>query len=205
MDRLPEIIEAPEENIVSAEIIELPNEPAKLEEPIEVIPKPILDTKEIFKSHGTSGAQSLGKKDDNSLTVEKVKKPKRQISDKQRENLAKAREKALEKRQANAKLRKEGKLPTKKEQEVIDKKPVVNNIIHETKNITNNFTKEDIETIANNAASKASAKALEDYEMVRKHRKAKKKEAQQITKEKEKIRKTITDATQVQDPFGFCY
>ena len=201
MDKMPEIIDAPTENLennnISYEITEPEPElePEPVEEVVEVVPRPKIDNREIFKQ----------KKDSNPLSVEKVKKPKRQISEAQRENLKKAREKALEKRRANAKARKEGTLPTKKQQEIIDKKPVVNNIVHETKNITNNFSKEDIETIANNAASKASQRALEEYEMVRKHRKKEKREKQAADREKEKIRNTIQKATKVEDPFGFCF
>tara|TARA_R110000744_G_scaffold105862_2_gene202031 strand:+ start:470 stop:1048 length:579 start_codon:yes stop_codon:yes gene_type:complete len=192
MDKLPEIIEAPVENLDNNINMEIVDEEDPVEDDImpEVIPKPILEQKEIFKS-----------KDDRPLSISKVKKPKREISDKQRENLKIAREKALQKRQENAKLRKTGELPTKKEKEIQDKKPIVNNIIHETKNITNNISKEDIEIIS----AQASKKALEDYEMVRKHRKAEKKERQKVETEKEKIRQTLEKATKVNDPYSFCY
>jgi hypothetical protein len=192
MDKLPQIIEAPVENIENNINMEIIDEEDPVEDEImpEVIPKPVLDQKEIFKS-----------KDDRPLSISKVKKPKREISDKQRENLKIAREKALLKRQENAKLRKTGELPTKKEKEIQDKKPIVNNIIHETKNITNNISKEDIEIIS----AQASKKALEDYEIVRKHRKAEKKERQKVETEKEKIRQTLEKATKVNDPYSFCY
>ena len=191
MDKLPEIIEAPVENIDNNINMEIVDEEGVVDDIMpEVIPKPILEQKEIFKS-----------KDDRPLSISKVKKPKREISDKQRENLKIAREKALQKRQENAKLRKTGELPTKKEKEIQDKKPIVNNIIHETKNITNNISKEDIEIIS----AQASKKALEDYEMVRKHRKAEKKERLKVETEKEKIRQTLEKATKVNDPYSFCY
>ncbi len=198
MDRFPEIVEAPEENEVEQNLsmdIEDQEPQEEVEEPVEVIPKPVIPQKEIFKNKNTN----------NPLEVEKVKKPKRQISDKQRENLRIAREKALEKRRANAKARKEGTMPTKKEQEIIDKKPVVNNIVHEHKTINNNFTREDIESMAMNAASKASAKALEEYETVRKYRKEEKKKKQAEQAERQKIKDTIQKATKVVDPFDFCY
>ena len=196
MDRLPEIIDAPVENIeneVDMEVSEV--EEPEPEEIVPIEPRPKIDNKDIFKSKNTN----------NPLEVEKVKKPKRQISEKQRENLRIAREKALATRKANAKARKEGTMPTKKEQEILDKKPVVNNIVHETKNITNNFTKDDIETIANNAASKASAKALEEYETIRKYRKEEKRKKQAEALERQKIKEKVISATKVSDPFDFCY
>jgi hypothetical protein len=108
------------------------------------------------------------------------------------EKLAKAREKANETRRKNKELRLKGekKYPTQvkedkvKEQQEL-KRPVVNNITHETKNITNNITHEDIERIS----VEATKKTLIEYEMIRKKRKEEKK----IKKEEENRKLKITN------------
>ena len=116
------------------------------------------------------------------------------------DNLAKARAKANAKRAENAKLRKEQKEQgvvkpaiTKKEkadyQEKVEKERP---IIHQ--NITNNITPEDINKIAVEASSKATAKALEEYETIRKARKAEKKKAQAVHKEKVIVQQKINTA-----------
>jgi ABC-type methionine transport system ATPase subunit len=113
------------------------------------------------------------------------------------EKLALSRAKGNETRRKNKEARLKGEMPTPtqkkkivKEQEEEKKRPVVNNIVHETKNITNNITHEDIEKIVN----QSTKKTLEEYETVRKQRKA----AKQIVKhkeiEQEKVKKTILAA-----------
>ena len=101
-----------------------------------------------------------------------------------KEKLAQARLKAIETRKRNSQLRKEGKMKKpseikedEKKAEIEAKRPVVNNIVHETKNITNNITNEDIERIS----LAATQKALDGYEKVRKERK----EAKRIKKEED--------------------
>ena len=203
MDRLPQVIEhepvknseeikddkpletsekeaVPCEDKISV-VIEDKEEPKQLPEPT----KERIDVKQVFKSNNKVAEP----------VIQVIKKPKREITDKQRENLAKARVKALATRQNNARLRAEGKLPTIKalKNKIVEehKKPIVHN------HITNNISHDDIKNITN--------KAIQDYENTRKERKKVKKEARREAEEKAKIKKTIENATKVPDPFGFCY
>lgn len=134
------------------------------------------------------------------VMVKKVKQ-KRKMSEEGLKKLALARVKAVETRKRNALLRKEGKMKTKKqvkeeliEKDIEDKRPVVNHIVNETKNITNNITKEDIEKIALETSSKATAKVLQEYEIVRKTRKEEKRKLKEKQNEKVKIHNTIMKA-----------
>jgi len=181
MDLLPEV----QESNLTVEIED--NEPIDEEqieeEQVEALPeiteKEKIQVDEVFKKAEALPAVP---------TLQKIKK-KRTMTPQAKESLAKARAKALETRKRNAELRKEGKLKTKKQieedkikKEIEDRKPVINNITHETKHITNNITQEDIMRIALETSSKATQKVLEDYEEVRKQRKEvkrKKKEAEQ--------------------------
>mgnify|MGYP003624579684 FL=1 len=157
------------------------------EEPIEQLPEPIkkepIPTEDIFK-------------DAPAPVIAKPKK-KRTMSPAMLEKLALSRAKGNETRRKNKEARLKGEMPTPtqkkkivKEQEEEKKRPVVNNIVHETKNITNNITHEDIEKIVN----QSTKKTLEEYDTVRKQRKA----AKQIVKhkeiEQEKVKKTILAA-----------
>jgi len=134
--------------------------------------------------------------------VPKIKpvRKKRVMTKEQLEKLAVARAKANAKRAENARLRKEQKAQgvvkpaiTKKEkanyQEKVEKERP---IIHQ--NITNNITPEDISKIAMEASSKATAKALEEYETIRKDRKAKKKKEQAVQREKAVVQNKINTA-----------
>ena len=157
------------------------------EEPIEQLPEPIkkepIPTEDIFK-------------DAPAPVIAKPKK-KRTMSPAMLEKLALSRAKGNETRRKNKEARLKGEMPTPtqkkkivKEQEEEKKRPVVNNIVHETKNITNNITHEDIEKIVN----QSTKKTLEEYDTVRKQRKA----AKQIVKhkeiEQEKVKKKILAA-----------
>ena len=157
------------------------------EEPIEQLPEPIkkepIPTEDIFK-------------DAPAPVIAKPKK-KRTMTPLMLEKLALSRAKGNETRRKNKEARLKGEMPTPtqkkkivKEQEEEKKRPVVNNIVHETKNITNNITHEDIEKIVN----QSTKKTLEEYETVRKQRKA----AKQIVKhkeiEQEKVKKKILAA-----------
>ena len=157
------------------------------EEPIEQLPEPIkkepIPTEDIFK-------------DAPAPVIAKPKK-KRTMTPLMLEKLALSRAKGNETRRKNKEARLKGEMPTPtekkkivKEQEEEKKRPVVNNIVHETKNITNNITHEDIEKIVN----QSTKKTLEEYDTVRKQRKA----AKQIVKhkeiEQEKVKKTILAA-----------
>ena len=113
------------------------------------------------------------------------------------EKLALSRAKGNETRRKNKEARLKGEMPTPTQKKAVEKeiqeekkRPVVNNIVHETKNITNNITHEDIEKIVN----QSTKKTLEEYDTVRKQRKA----AKQIVKHKEieqaKVKKTILAA-----------
>jgi len=111
------------------------------------------------------------------------------MSEKQKENLKKAREKAM----ANRKARKEAKqkdepLPkTRKEQREQKQLEEVAKKVPQTVNITNTITKKDIEDITNSAILK--------YDEARKERKAIKQKEQQKQKEQHKIQNTIRQAT----------
>ena len=76
------------------------------------------------------------------------------------------------------------------EQEEEKKRPVVNNIVHETKNITNNITNEDIQKIV----EQSTKKTLEDYDTVRKQRKAEKKVVKQKEIQQQQVKKKILAA-----------
>tara|TARA_R100001463_G_scaffold26216_2_gene61551 strand:- start:1294 stop:1920 length:627 start_codon:yes stop_codon:yes gene_type:complete len=181
MDLLPEVqdsnlsVEIVDDNSIDENLID--------EEQVEALPeiteKEKIQVDEVFKK--AEALPAVPK-------LQKIKK-KRTMTPQAKESLAKARAKALETRKRNAELRKEGKLKTKKQieedkikKEIEDRKPVINNITHETKHITNNITEEDIMRIALETSSKATQKVLQDYEEVRKQRKEvkrKKKEAEQ--------------------------
>ena len=199
---LPQVIEKYEEESeqISDEIesnIENNEDKEGIEEEIiDVEPRKRVDTNEVFKK--------TVKKDNKSVEVVPVKKPKRKMSEAQLENLKKARIKAMETRKRNKELREKGeKIPTKKqiikEKEIEDKKPIVHN------HITNNITKEDIIEIS----KKSARDALIDYEVVRKKRKEEKKKKQAEENHKQKVRQTIEQATQPSyknnNPFAMCY
>ena len=160
---------------------------AEEEESIEPLPEPIkkepIPTEDIFK--------------DASPPIIAKPKKKRTMTPAMLEKLALSRAKGNETRRKNKEARLKGDMPTPTQKKVIDKeiqeekkRPVVNNIVHETKNITNNITHEDIEKIVN----QSTKKTLEAYDTVRKERKA----AKQIIKhkeiEQEKVKKTIMAA-----------
>ena len=157
------------------------------EEPIEQLPEPIkkepIPTEDIFK-------------DAPAPVIAKPKK-KRTMSPAMLEKLALSRAKGNETRRKNKEARLKGEMPTPtqkkkivKEQEEEKKRPVVNNIVHETKNITNNITHEDIEKIVN----QSTKKTLEEYDTVRKQRKAPKQIVKHKEIEQEKVKKTILAA-----------
>ena len=157
------------------------------EEPIEQLPEPIkkepIPTEDIFK-------------DAPAPIIAKPKK-KRTMTPLMLEKLALSRAKGNETRRKNKEARLKGEMPTPtqkkkivKDQEEEKKRPVVNNIVHETKNITNNITHEDIEKIVN----QSTKKTLEEYDTVRKQRKAQKQIVKHKEIEQEKVKKTILAA-----------
>ena len=160
---------------------------AEEEESIEALPEPIkkepIPTEDIFK--------------DASPPIIAKPKKKRTMTPAMLEKLALSRAKGNETRRKNKEARLKGEMPTPTQKKVLEKeiqeeknRPVINNVTHEHKNITNNITHEDIEKIVN----QSTKKTLEEYDTVRKQRKA----AKQIVKHKEieqaKVKKTILAA-----------
>lgn len=159
------------------------DEPVESEEIIEVEEKQLIPQENIFKD----------------VPPPVIKKPRRtrKMTPAALESLAKAREKAKITRSKNKEARSKGEMiyPTEKkkiEKEVAEekKRPVVNNIVHETKNITNNITHEDIEAIV----QKSTQKTLEEYDNVRKARKIKKKKDNEVENQKTLVKNTILKA-----------
>ena len=155
------------------------------DEPLPVIePKLFLTEEDVFSKH-------------NEIThmvpvVKKVRK-RRTMTEESLAKLAIARQKAMETRKRNAELRKEGKMKTKKDiiKDIENRRPVVNNVVHKTENITNNITHEDIMKIA----SETTSQALLSYEKERKILKAEKKKKYEEEHAKQIIKKTLMVAT----------
>ena len=201
MDKLPEI----EENVV--ESIE---ENIEEEEPLPDVPeikeKEIISQDEIFTS----------KKKTDIPEIKKVKKPKREISEAQRERLKKGREKALANRRAKAELKKKEKEEKKESAkssippELVEefKKSAVASSTPPSGNLkpapTPQMSKDEILELT----AKASQRALEDYEIVRKKRKAEKKKIEAEEKHRQQVRQTIQNAVkgpQRDTTFDFCF
>ena len=185
----------------------------------QIVERVKLDNNDIFKT------KKLNKNVEVPV-VEKVKKPKRVITEAHRERLRLGREKALANRRAKAKNKKE-----KKEddgdtlaQEQSDKDfddsfnaghENLNNIVEKTnikpveiikeKIIEKGLSKEEIIEITTNA----SRKVLEENELKRKERKAKKikiKEAEEKNNNINSIiRKATTRGVDPNNPFHMCY
>ena len=152
-------------------------------EMLEVVEKELIPTEEIFKD-----------------ITPVIKKPKRtrKMTPEALEKLAKARAKGNETRKRNKELRMKGDMPTPTQKKVIEKeiqeakkRPVVNNIVHKTENITNTITHEDIQKIV----QESTKKTLEDYDMTRKARKEKKKKDTEVETQKKQVRDTIMKAS----------
>tara|TARA_R110000803_G_C11938867_1_gene316309 strand:+ start:310 stop:963 length:654 start_codon:yes stop_codon:yes gene_type:complete len=190
-----EIDDDPPLNVVPDEISEafpkmidpIPDEDEEIVPEVET--KQFLKEEDIFTKH-------------NEITqlvpvVKKVRK-KRTMTEESLAKLAIAREKAKESRIRNALLRKEGKLKTKKQvqndeklQNIENKRPIVNNVVHKTENITNNITHDDIMRIA----SETTSKALLSYEESRQMRKVEKKKKYEEEHKKQIIKNTLMNAT----------
>ncbi len=211
MDKMPEI----EENIVeSVEDVEENLE----EEPLPSIPE--IKEKEKVSQEEIFGNKKQSANKDIAAEIKKVKKPKREISDAQRERLRLGREKALANRRAKAQAKKESKEKKVKfndtftpgADEFIDEfketatstKPK-NNIEKNHKEISPpQITKDEILEMT----AKASQKALEEYEIVRKERKKNKKIKQEENNHRIKVRQTIEQAVkgpQRDTSFDFCF
>ena len=199
MDRLPKIENPVEESIESEEELAEEPLPPVLDEVIKE--KEIIAQDEIFDKV---------KKKESIPEVKPVKKPKREISEAQRERLAKGREKALANRRAKAKANKEEKEKSLIPQELKEefKKSAVAFSEPSSSNPkpapTPQISKDDILELT----AKASQKALEDYEIVRKKRKEEKKVKMAEDKHRQQVRQTIQTA--VKGPsrdttFDFCF
>ena len=191
-----DIIEAPpqtnDENIkevVTEELDEFNNEETMpiIKEKEYIVPDEVFKKEKEFIEYTESIAPPV------------IKKPrkKRTMTPETLEKLKVARAKANETRRRNKELRLQGKMPTKKEvikkekEEQIEKRrPVINNITHETKNITNNITEEDIARIS----TEATRKTLLEYEIIRKERKEEKRKQKAEEQRKLKIANQINTA-----------
>ena len=212
MDRFPEIadpiVESPEEEFADLEEDEpLPSVP-------EIKEREKVSQKEVF------GDIPKRNKD---LEVKKVKKPKREISEAQRERLRLGREKGLAKRRANAEAKKLAKnkkvdidtlaqeqsdkdfddsFTSKKEVE-FKEKPEVKEIIKE-KIIEKGISKEEVISLT----SEASKKALEEYEILRKARKQEKKKRIEQETHRQQVRhktETAVKGPSRDTTFDFCF
>jgi len=212
----PEMIEEFKKSAVEDDLID-----EVIEDEEQIVERVKLDNNDIFKT------KKLNKNVEISApVVEKVKKPKRKISDEHRERLRLGREKALANRRAKAKTKKEKK-DTEVDgdtlaQEQSDKDfddsftpENLNNIVEKTnikpveiikeKIIEKGLSKEEIIEITTNA----SRKVLEENELKRKERKAKKikiKEAEEKNNNINSIiRKATTRGVDPNNPFHMCY
>ena len=176
----PDLQVAPETVTLSADV---EDDPVDIpDELVEVVEKDLIPTEDIFKE-----------------VIPVIKKPKRtrKMTPEALEKLAKARAKGNETRKKNKELRMKGDMPTPTQKKVIEKeiqeekkRPVVNHITHETKNITNTITHNDIQKIV----QESTKKTLEEYDMVRKARKEKKKKDNLEATQKQQVRDTILKA-----------
>jgi hypothetical protein len=170
------------------------------EEEIEEPPKKIhIDNNEIFKKTKAD------------MKVKPVKKPKRQITEEHRERLRKGREKALANRRAKAAEKKKVKStpePKVLQAEEPAEKPVNKEVVKEViveRVIPPQKSEQDIVDLV----SKASRKAVEDYELLRKERKAEKLKKKEKDMERANINKIIKKATStgidINNPWMNCY
>tara|TARA_R110001632_G_scaffold210212_1_gene335176 strand:- start:411 stop:1004 length:594 start_codon:yes stop_codon:yes gene_type:complete len=176
---------------------------AELDEPLPSVPE--IKEKEKVSQNEVFGDQMASKRNKD-LDVKKVKKPKRQISEEQRERLRLGREKGLAKRKANAeakRLAKDNSVASPVKEEEVKKEPEVKEVIKE-KIIEKGITKEEVISLT----SEASKKALEDYEILRKSRKQEKKKRLEEQNHRQQVRHKIETA--VKGPsrdttFDFCF
>ena len=201
MDRMPDITIPEVENNAIDDSFEVPAEliddvivdvaPASDDSSDEDIPEPVidkhLDNKEIFKA-----------KKGVSLAVNKIKKPKRVMTEEHKERLKKGRETALANRRAKALAKKAPLKEPEPEPQIIQYKEI-------ELPVNSGLTEERVLDLV----SRASQKSLEDYEMLRKKRKIEKARANKEEAERIEIRKTIQRATTTginpNNPWGNCY
>ena len=156
-----------------------PNEVFRKKKKTVVKPPPVEEVKQSNNKPSKEEEVEPTKEEPEPPTIEKIKnvKTKRKMSEKQLENLAKARAKAHQVRKEKAEARKRGEpVLTKKEEKEKKQMEKFNQLRPEKQivnNITNHYTDEDIARIA----ALGTKKALDKYEEGRQHRKAEKKKA----------------------------
>ena len=186
-----EIEENPDEplgNEVADEVVN-ENEEEEEEEVVEIKEKEKLNPEDVFKPK----QQRIPKRE----TAPVVYKTKRPITEKQKEHLAKARQVAKEKRERNKKLREEGKQAEltqkeKREQKVAERvAKKIPQTVNNTTTINQTITEEEIVKLT----KKATAEALEKYDLERKARKAEKQEKLKQQNQTKNIQMKIARAT----------
>lgn len=190
-DTIPDELKEQFKKSAVADYAEQPEE----EEPVKKIH---IDNDEIFKKSKAD------------MKVKPVKKPKRQITEEHRERLRKGREKALANRRARAAEKRKAKekpIPQPEPEPEVEK-PVAKEVVKEViveKVIPQQKSEQDILDLV----SKASRKAVEDYEILRKERKAEKLKKKEQEKERASINKIIKKATStgldINNPWANCY
>tara|TARA_R110000765_G_scaffold413737_1_gene513925 strand:- start:467 stop:1075 length:609 start_codon:yes stop_codon:yes gene_type:complete len=171
---------------------ELPLETSEkeAEELISIQDKPRVDTREVFKNNKET-----------ELVVQKIKKPKREISDAQRENLRKAREKALivrKQKKAERDAEKSAGTSLVEKKDFDTPSPPVPIEVKVNKQY---FSEEHVKKLT----GEATKQALIDYDNYRQVKKKEKKEKQKIEKHRQEVAKKIQSATKVSNPYDFCY
>ena len=185
-----------EEDIIKQEIQE---DLKKEEEEVELTPKEIQPDEEVFKG------------------IEKKKKPKRQITEAQREHLAKARKKAAEVRKRKAqeiKLQKQQETRRKKKeaQELKNLNAVHNPMESESDEEpapvkTKVIKSHALEDLDEDLLVQLQEKAIEKYEVKRKARKEVKKKKEAEVQKEEQVYQAVKKAVQPDpdDMWGVCF
>jgi len=219
MDKLPKIedpvVESIEEDVMDVDMKQIANEEEELKNPVEeqIIEKVKVPQDEVFGKTKTKNPE-----------IKKIKKPKREISEAQRERLAKGRAKALANRQAKAKAKKEANKKGKEDdgdelcqaQSDIEYNTIPDDLKEEfKKTAVKDTTKNGSPIIVNSKSlseeqvaeisAKATKKALEDYEILRKKRKEEKNKLKEEENHRQQVRNVIQKATQRDTTFDFCF
>jgi len=183
------------------EVDEVEEQEAPSPEPIKVQEKIKIKEQDIFEiTNKDTGEENPNFIYDDTppaqATKQKVKKPRKPMSEEHKAKLAIAREKAMESRKANAVERKKMKeleseekelLKTQKVKRVQKLKAEVNDDEISTPTKTTGLSKKDLED--------AQLEAIMKYEAIRKKRKEEKKQAQMIEEGKQKMLNNIQRAT----------
>ena len=183
------------------EVDEVEEQEAPSPEPIKVQEKIKIKEQDIFEiTNKDTGEENPNFIYDDTppaqATKQKVKKPRKPMSEEHKAKLAIAREKAMESRKANAVERKKMKeleseekelLKTQKVKRVQKLKAEVNDDEISTPTKTTGLSKKDLED--------AQLEAIMKYEAIRKIRKEEKKQAQMIEEGKQKMLNNIQRAT----------